>query len=457
MQTRSMTRSQAANNNWEFMVNRVLTPENAIRLGRMAAQVYQGRGAATLPPFRLPRMPGRSVARNAATTQTAGRSQGGRAKGRSVGTYDGKMKVKRKFKPRSFKVKAQAKGFSIHFEKGGSVTDPYCCYVGHGSNPQVIMRRLMLGCLLKTLLNRMGMSFSNTVQPLTFLALGDSIDILIKENQENATVVVIGYTLPGAQPTFQGLLDGVVNAWITALQSATLGANPMNWKFKEIRYNPGAGSINVPARFPLENATLNYEAVSTMKVQNRSVPNDTDDQDDEVDRIPIKGYIYQFKGSGTNFKRTAASAIGEINFEPVGEKSDGIFTYSAGAAGGAVTLREPPMAFNFVRCLGHTKVYVDPGKIKMSVVKDKRSITLERLLRVCVGTDERAALSNVAVQQELGKFNMVSVEKLIETSNSTPTALINVGYEVDYKIFGYLTNRSVNNTIGESYYGSTPS
>lgn len=370
------------------------------------------------------------------------------------GRYAGKIKPRRRVKW-NFKSKAQAKGYSIHFEKGGSVTDPYCVYIGHGTCPQVLMRRIMIGCLLKTLLNRLGIAFSNTVQPLNFLTIGDIITIRYRRDQETATESTVNFTLPTNQPTFQTLVDALVNSWVLSTQGQTFQDNEQ-WKLVEIMFNPGGTGDLTAIRIPLENAYITFEAQSSLKLQNRSVPSDTDDNADEVDRIPVTGKIYRFSGSGTNFKRTALAAIGEINFEPVGEKQDGIFTYAAGAVGGADVLKEPPLPQNFVRCKSYNKISCNPGEIKVSTVKYKRTMHINTLMRYVVATNESIADGQVRILQKYGMFNLIAMEKLIETSNTASTQLINLAYEVDYKIFGYLSTKAINSTIGEHYYGVNP-
>lgn len=385
-----------------------------------------------------------------ASTQATLRPAYGRARGR----YGGRIRPSRKAKG-GFRATAQQKGFSIHFEKGGSITDPYCAYVGHGTCPQVILRRLMLGCILKVIIRRLGMSFSNTNQPLTFLTTSDQIIIRFRINQESASEQTITYTLASNQPTFQALLDGVVNAWVTAVQAATFTSSE-DWLLVEALFSPAGTGDLTAVRIPLENAKITFSARSELKVQNRSVPAEGDDTSDEVDRIPLKGFMYQFNGNGTNFKRTALAAIGEISFEPIGEKQDGVFTYAANAAGGADTLKEPPMPYNFVRCKKYNNVRCEPGEIKTSVVSYKTTMYLSTLLKMIVGTNEAAANSAIAVLQSRGMFNLIAMEKLIETSNTASTQLINLAWEVDYKIFGYLQTKVVENTIGEHYYGTTP-
>lgn len=407
----------------------------------------------------LRRSRSRSTARSAMDTSSdfvPSSSGGGRGRafGRAGGTYKGRIKPKRRTKP-GFKGKAQAKGFSIHMEKGGTVNDPYCAYVGHGCCPQVLMRRLMLGCLLKLLLRRLGLSFSNVAQPLTYLTASDKIEILFKLNAEDVNLQTCSLTLAGSQPTFQALLDLLVNQWVQAVQAQTFQSS-IEWKLVEMRFEPNGISDLTAIRIPLENAKISFEAVSNLKVQNRSVPSAEDDADDEVDRIPVSGTIYRFKGMGSYFKRSAVGVLLEANFEPMGEKQDGLFTYSAAVTGGAVTLREPPLPYNFVRCISHGKVYLDPGVIKNSIVREKRTMYLSTLLRYVVGTNESATTSTTAIGSPLGKFNLIAVEKLIETSNVTPTQLISLAYEMDMKIFGYITTKFLDNTIGESYFGNNP-
>lgn len=389
---------------------------------------------------------------NAVNTETTGKYK--RAYGRVSGRYAGKIAPSKRVKG-GFKAKAQAKGFSIHFEKGGAISDPYCAYIGHGACPQVIMRRLMLGVIVKALLRRMGISFSNVVQPLTYLTANDQVQIAFTTDPESGVQQSAVHTLGAAQPSFQGLLDGVVNAWVTAVQAVT-GTNSQEWKLVEARFNPGGTGDLTSVRIPLENAKISFECSSQMKIQNRSVPAEGDDTIDEVDRIPLTGKIYQFVGNGTNFKRTANASLGEIPFEPIGEKQDGLFTFGAGAAGAAATLREPPLAYNFVRCKKHSRVYCNPGEIKMSMVNYKRTMYLQTLLRYVVGASEAATLTNTATQHHVGMFNLIAMEKVIETSNVPSTQPIQLAWELDYKIFGYLENKYLDNTIGEHYFGTQP-
>nr|QKI28987.1 Cap [Forsythia suspensa CRESS virus] len=378
-----------------------------------------------------------------------------RAYGRQNGKYMGRVRPTRRVRG-GFVAKAQQKGFSIHFEKGGTINDPYCAYIGHGTCPQTILRRLMLGCLLKALIRRMGMSFSNCNQPLTFLTLGDQFIIRFRINQESATEQNITYTLPGNQPTFQNLLNGFVNAWVTSVQAATFKSS-IDWLLVEAMFSPAGTGDLTACRIPLENATITFAAQSELKVQNRSVPAEGDDTNDEVDRIPLRGMIYQFSGNGTNFKRTALAAIGEVQFTPIGEKQDGIFLYGANVNGGAEVLKEPPHPYNFVRCKKYNSIRCNPGEVKSSKVNYKTTMYLSTLLKLIVGTNEDAANAAVSVLQTRGMFNLVAMEKVIETSSVASTQLIQLAWEVDYRIFGFISPKLVDNTIGEHYYGTSPS
>lgn len=398
--------------------------------------------------------PPRYTPRGVNTDSRPSGARASRAFGRASGRMGGRISPSKRVKG-GFVAKAQQKGFSIHFEKGGRVSDTYCAYVGHGTCPQVILRRLMLGCIIKTLIRRLGMSFASTNQPLSFLTLGDQFIIKYRVNQETATETSITYTLAANQPTFQALLDAVVNAWVVQVQSLTFESS-QDWKLTEALFSAAGSGDLTSVRIPLESASITFSASSSMKVQNRSVPSTDDDQADEVDRIPLKGKIYRFKGNGTNFKRSAVAALGEINFEPIGEKQDGVFTYSAGAAGGVDALKEPPLAYNFVRCQSTGSIGCDPGEIKTSVVRYSTTMTLATMLLLVVGTNESAANANISVLQTRGMFNLIALEKVMETSNTATTQLIDLAWEVDYKIFGFMSTRVIDNTIGEHYFGSTP-
>lgn len=447
-QSFARTLGRAATSRWGERIIRSIPVVGSVYEGaRLAGDIYNGarslfsRGTQT-----------RRNRTSAMATQSGPTIK--KAYGRAIGTYKGRFTGK---KPPKMKLKRQSQkhGFSIHFERGGTVTDPYCAYVGHGTCPQQQMRRLMLGAMLKLVLNRLNIHFQTVDQPLTHLTSGDQIVLILKINTNTANQGSITVTLAANQPSFTALLNLFVQQWILFVQANTLQSGEQ-FVINEIRFNAlGSGDLT-SVKIPLENAKIVFECHSELKVQNRSVPAEGDDTTDEVDRIPVKGYMYTFKGSGGKFRRSAAAALGEINFEPVHNVTDGLFTYSAGAAGGAAALREPPLPINFSRLIRYGSAYVEPGSIKKSVLKVVKTMYLQTLVNRVVGFDESGAKPSQQLH-ETGEFAMLALEKLIETSNSETTQLVTLAYEVDTKIFGYIKPGNVSSTIGEHYYGTVPS
>lgn len=409
--------------------------------------------AGSAPPFRPPSSARSASAMSVSTARSSNGNRRVRFASHNASSYYNPSKPPKG----GFKQLAQTKGFSIHVERGGVVTDPYCVYIGHGTCPHVIMRRLFLGSLLKMLLRRMGLSFSNCNQPINYLTAGDAINIKLRRDMVTSGETTITYTLVGAQPNFQALLDAFVNAWVVAIQGFPAPDNNSSYyKLVEINFNPNGTGDLTAVRIPLENAFMEFEAVSSLKIQNRSVPADLDDTTDEVDRVPLRGMIYRFDGMGTNFKRTALAAIGETNFEPIGDRQDGLFFYSANSGTTpTVSLREPPQPFNFIGTKGYNKVYAEPGQINYSTLKYKAKLNIQNVVKYLIGANE---LTSEYFKKELkryGKFNLLSLEKVMETTyETTPTQLVTVGYESDYKVFGFIVAKNVDSTIGEHYVGA---
>lgn len=420
----------------------------ALSTGLLRAVNYARQNPATIPPFRLP---------PPAVNRTAGNKTVRRAPRSGMNSTVLKARrtkyVKRK---RTFRSVAENRGYSIKYETGGTITDPYCVYIGHGTCPQVHMRRLFFGSLLKLMLMKLNLTPADCEQPMTFLSLGDIIRIQFQRTQLGL-LDDFSYTLAAAQPTFTTVLNGLITAYEAKVNSivTTGGLYEVNqWKFKECRYEPDGSGDLTSVRINLENAVLHYQAVSSFKMQNRSVPSAEDDQTDEVDRIPLTGKVYNGIGSGSGYKRTAITAISESSFEPVIERTNGVIAISANDTGKPLSIRDPVEPHNLMRVKRHAKVYMSPGSIKTSILIDKRSMHISSLFRNLIGISEADTVKNLST---VGKFCFYGLEKQLETVvGSTPTVLVQVAYEHDLQIFGYLEAKNTNSTIGEVFHGTEP-
>lgn len=181
----------------------------------------------------------------------------------------------------------------------------------------------------------------------------------------------------------------------------------------------------------LQNGTFTLFSKSTLKIQNRTIAADGDDEED-VNNIPLYGKAFYGKGSGTS---------GITNDQTVsGGPAVGFWCDALNGTLAKVPpekwYQEIPQASHFRNVITTGKVHLEPGYIKTSVLDGKITVSLNKMYRILFRPDDSV---NTHAKAIMGRFRFIMLEKMINAVAGTAANSIKIGYEHNLRIGGYVT------------------
>lgn len=227
--------------------------------------------------------------------------------------------------------------------------------------------------------------------------------------------------------------------------------NLSNLRWHQFEYDPVDSGHNKYPWFvvPLQNLSVQLETKSSLKLQNRTVNIvGVEDDANDVDNVPVIGYLYNCKGN--NFlQKTERSILKGIDSGSVGgsanTKNNDIILfegtkrqlgslYGTGATADAVfgnysaaessffKPAEPPKPYQVVNCKKATKIRINPGGIKTSVLTAKTKTGFSYMLALLAGDNDGVIVAEQKYSPKLGYCNVMYLEKVIG-SKTSPVAV----------------------------------
>lgn len=190
-----------------------------------------------------------------------------------------------------------------------------------------------------------------------------------------------------------------------------------------------SGAIRPNVEIDLTALRINYEAKSSLKMQNRSKTG-TSTEADVVDDVPLYGKLYRGYGTGpTHDDHTIAT-----NFHA--DDTFGVIKQV-----GISDLLEPAPANQFQNVVAAGKIGLNAGQIKTSILTDKRSFLFNTLIQHIRGNSGEiytgtftaytsASLLKYRLDFKLGRYELAGLEKVMDV-DSTP---IVIAYECQHDI-----------------------
>jgi len=175
----------------------------------------------------------------------------------------------------------------------------------------------------------------------------------------------------------------------------------------------------------LKHCKVEFVAKSALKIQNRTVNTVGDTEADEVDNVPLAGIGYEGTGTGTIYIRKATTSGAQPTF--VGSNNLGMILLKPGATHNAPT--EPPNPENFDKVSRESKIKIEPGEIKTSVLKWHKKMSFNDFWAV---THPHGAGSTFITRRKIGSFRFFGIEKMIHFA--TADTSIQTVYEHQYDL-----------------------
>jgi len=357
----------------------------------------------------------------------------GPSTGRSAGKF---RRGKRKYAKKNWKK--QKYGVSLNKESGKLYTAQECIFIGHATCPIQTMRENMWRALVKRLyLEGGGYDLTDMNKALP---AATRFDVFWKNDG-----------ISGAQSVESFVTVGVETLEIVAQWCASNDRVFNNGEYANTRIytwfrvwsdiDPVANSLQ-QARISLANVYINYTISCSYKIQNRSINAvDWSPQDgDNVDNVPLYGKSYEGNGNGVIVKNyntpLAPTLMADMNFGMI--------------EGGATVnnLNEPPYASDFMFAKRSGKVRIEPGTIKTSVLRYKKTASFLNLQREFNVSNDIAYVANIPVTAKrmtrFGKFRMFGLEKMIDAQSGLP---MTIATEHNIRMDTWTTLKEKNHTV----------
>lgn len=290
-------------------------------------------------------------------------------------------------------------------------------WVGHTSASTFMMWKNMWRLLIKELFYKTGHPIKDMNEQLDYVTAADSVQVAYQTG--DGTVLTAAHTI-----AIGNTAEIVATAFYNnaGLRAETI---TLKWINFATTVNPAAStSDRSSVRIDLEFCTVDMYCKSSMKMQNRTVTDATDNLE-SLDSVPLYGKAYGGKGNGPNQPSRVNSAI---TTQLVGDYITGIIESSSGDPG----LDEPIHRVYFDGAKLEGKLRIEPSQIKTSVLTYSRKMSLNLMRKLLSDS-----ITNPRSRTPLATFRFFGLERMIQVN--TPAA--------DNIIIAYETNNYVSMTM----------
>jgi len=344
--------------------------------------------------------------------------------------------------------------------------------IGHTSIPQRPVLLNMCRALLKYSLKKIvhikefGTVMTDNAAGIAFQA-GDVLRWNFYGNWDSNTLNNFFVTVQGADS-----FESVTHRLLAQIVLYANDGNLNNLRWHDFTYDPtdaNPGNKYSWYTIPLQSLKVELKTKSSLKVQNRTTNLvGVEDESDDVDNVPVTGYLYNCKGNNfvskserSILKGIDTSTIGGgantknndvILFEGTARSVTGVFTtgeaqYFPGGIGEQTFFKpaEPPKPYQVVNCKKATKIRINPGGIKTSVLTASTTTGFSYMLSLLAGDNDGVQRAEQKYCPKLGYCNVMFIEKVI----GSKTSPVSIAAEVQFDSWISVTAK------GDSGYSNT--
>jgi len=327
-------------------------------------------------------------------------------------------------------------------ESGGVVNtgaNSSALYIGHATCPIEVMRSFIWCSLVKTLLIKAGHTVPALNVDIQDLSNDDRISLIYKADSNTASTI--------ATSTLLGIGGRSVLAIAAYLASEGEGwngvdhADAQNVIFEKIVFIPDSPINGARAEIVLTHSKIEMYIRQEMKLQNRSVAEEGDDEMTRVDNVPLYMHCYGAHGNSFEYIQKFNDAAATDNMRLVADESDGLIQ-----VGNHPFAEEPPSAKE-LSAKYYKKSKLQPGEIEESKLKYHKTVMFNRIFRL-IGSSNTNGVPKV----NIGEARLFAFDKMIETigPGGTGRKPISIAYEIN-SFFAFQFKNGYNNTTTQLY------
>lgn len=326
-------------------------------------------------------------------------------------------------------------GAMLAVEKGGTVTNDKCIYIGHSTVGREKLLKVVCMAIMRRLAHQLGqqvVTFKEQIGSWGVSHTNPLGDLYYSYNSASQNVTAI----TNVQITNAMTWEGLVDAFITSIKAVAGAAGARTFEIVEIWIQQEEDTVTnavipiTPARLHLRGAFVKFSCYSNLKIQNRTLANsganpEHHDSMLDVENNPLQGRSYTCKG---NQFKMRWNNDGSNSFALFSNDDSGVIDGGDIDTNGVTTemldlLQRPPSRNMFVGTRLMGKCRLGPGQIKGSSIRYAKEISLARLMRAFTP-------KIMGAQQTFwqSKSKLFAFEKMMHTDDATEPDM-NIGYE----------------------------
>ena len=300
-------------------------------------------------------------------------------------------------------VKYSDGGVNLTVEATSTQTAIDCNWIGHTTGPIKQMYKEVVRAMIYKFLKKADFEPVESDTIVDGILAGEIFSVMYRL-APNLTLQFENYVVPA---TFF-VIDNFIDWWFASARPWSASGDT---EFQSITFK-GTHSMRV-------SETLIYQEVKTsLKIQNRSVVAEGDDEDD-VTNVPLYGKIYYGNGTGLNpRKMTNQSAPTPLVF--VSDLVTGTVINTVGDPEARNPYREPVQGNSFSNCRKTAKAHLEPGQIKTSVLRSTYVHYFNTFHGLAHQYPDAGTEITAKRFREIGKFAVFALEKMINVDLTAP-------------------------------------
>jgi len=311
------------------------------------------------------------------------------------------------------------RGITYDVETNGSISDANCVYLGHCSFSPYYLVNMATMAILRRLLS-VGLNWTpNSIEQVIPSFAGGTTSQHFHLRFTSVNIQSSFETIFTYQPTSGDTISSIAlfNTVQDFFQTVATG---LSQKLKSVTMvegdvgGTGQGNITM-ATLDLSTATISYFAKSELKVQNVTTPDAINLESTDVNNVPLVGKMYSLSTPFPDTRGLVPLKLNWVNAET------GTIAHFAGDASQPSynALKEPPAAGFFDRCKAATKLRLEPGAIKASMVSSSGTMNLGAFLQAVA----YHASSSKNSTSRLGGCKVLALERVISVQGTLPIKL----------------------------------
>lgn len=390
-----------------------------------------------------------------------------------------KISYRKKGKKRTTRLGLSSKGVHVCQEiRFTSKTDTATKYeslqIGHTSMP---CRTVLMGlcralvkyitksqCILRNFTDNM----YNAAGGYQYTA-GDVFRFDFYGNWDSNTLNNFFITLPAvATYTFEEFAQALYQQLRTYSTPASLNIRNLRWERME--YQPVGLSQYAIMSVNLRECMVEFSAKSSLKVQNRTINTVGNDEANDVDNVPIQGFVYHCKGNNlfnkTNRRILQGVSTGDLLSNDIilfdhhtraqpSSSPEGEWIQTDPNQSAFSKVSEPPKPYEIQNCKKSHKIRINPGGIKTSVLTQKFKLPLQYVIQLLCD-DAQVDAPFQKYDPRKGLCRVMHLEKVIGSTLTSVAISAEVQYDLWISVTGTPAKTYTNPVLLQADYGTFP-